>query len=135
MRGLGASPKATLGPTQPLRWPPPPCFPTFTRAYLHLPSVTLRYCAQVHRARQFVHATEQWVRECRAHSGQDQGLGQGCSGRVQGCAQGEAALTCAALGGVKVERLGQEYDPREDTCMEAFVRLVALDVAARDTPQ
>ena len=32
--------------------------------------------------------------------------------------------------GVKLEKLGEDYDPCEDTCIKAFVRLLALVAAA-----
>ena len=34
--------------------------------------------------------------------------------------------------GIKLEKLGSDYSPREDTCVRAFVRLMA--VAANATP-
>ena len=35
--------------------------------------------------------------------------------------------------GVKLEKLGDDYDPLEDTCIKAFVRLLALVAAAAIT--
>ena len=32
--------------------------------------------------------------------------------------------------GIKLENLGKDYDPREDTCVKAYVRLMALRASA-----
>ena len=34
--------------------------------------------------------------------------------------------------GIKLEKLGADYDPLQDTCLKAFVRLMAANVAAAD---
>ena len=34
--------------------------------------------------------------------------------------------------GIKLEKLGEDYNPRDDTCLRAFVRLVAASADAED---
>ena len=34
--------------------------------------------------------------------------------------------------GIKLEKLGEDYTPRDDTCLRAFVRLVAASADAED---
>ena len=38
---------------------------------------------------------------------------------------GEQGRTKLLSSGIKLEKLGAEYNPREDTCVKAFVRLFA----------
>ena len=33
-------------------------------------------------------------------------------------------------GGVKLEHMGEDYDPLDDTCVKAFVRMIALMATA-----
>ena len=40
--------------------------------------------------------------------------------------------TKALSHGVKLENLGKEYDPREDTCVKAYVRFISARAAAAD---
>ena len=41
-----------------------------------------------------------------------------------------AGRTKALSTGVKIEKLGKDYEPREDSCMRAFVRLLAVRAEA-----
>ena len=39
---------------------------------------------------------------------------------------GQGRSKTERAGACKMELLGQDYDPRQDTCLKAFVRLLAL---------
>lgn len=47
---------------------------------------------------------------------------------VTGCGRTKALST-----GVKIEKIGCEYDPRDDSCLKAFVRLMAARAEASAT--
>ena len=49
------------------------------------------------------------------------------------CQKSTGRVTLARAG-IKVEKLDADYEPRKDTCLSAFVRLLAAAVAARAAP-
>ena len=48
---------------------------------------------------------------------------------------GEGRTKAKRAGACKIELLGAEYEPREDTCIRAFVRILASRAAEQASPE